>query len=250
MIKAVVIDDDRNIRDINKALLTDYFPEISIVGEADNVSDGVNLIKKYNPDLVLLDIELKDGTGFHILQKVKPYNFKLIFITAFNDFAIRAIKFSAIDYILKPVNEHEFKTAVENALAKIESTEIESQLNHFFDHYQKNIQYKKIVLKTQESLHIVSLSDIVYCQNENVYTTFFLANGEEIIISKGIKEYEELLSDYRFFRPHQSFLVNLNYVKKIDKSAGASIILNDGKNTEILISSRRKNQLIKMLEKI
>jgi len=248
MINAVIIDDDPQMASTNNSLLKEYFPEIKVVGFADNVQSGVDLIKEKKPQLVLMDIELKDGTGFHILQKVKPYNFQLIFITAFNQFGIKAIKFSAIDYVMKPVNEYEFKTAIENALVSIESSEMEKQIETFFSHYEKKIQIKKIVLKTAEALHLIDISDIIYCKSDNSYTTFFLNNKDEIMVSKSIKEYEELLTEYHFFKPHQSYLVNLNFVKRIDKSAGGCLILKD--KTEILISSRRKPTLIKMLEKL
>lgn len=248
MIKAVIIDDDPQMANTNNSLLKEYFPEIEVIGFADTVTTGVELIKEKKPQLVLMDIELKDGTGFHILQKLKPYNFQLIFITAFNQFGIKAIKFSAIDYILKPVNEYEFKAAIENALNTIESSEIEKQIETFFTHYEKKVQIKKIVLKTSEALHLIDISDIVYCKSDNSYTTFFLNDKTEIIVSKGIREYEELLCDYHFFKPHQSYLVNLNYVKKVNKSVGGCIILKD--KTEILISSRRKPAFIKMLENL
>ncbi len=248
MIKVAIIDDDPGMAKINSSLLMEYFPEVEIVGFADSVDTGVELIKEKNPQLVLMDIEIKGGTGFHILQKVKPYNFQLIFITAFNEFGIKAIKFSAIDYIMKPVNEHEFQAAIENALNTIENTELEKQIETFFSHYEKKTQIKKIVLKTAEALHLIDISEIIYCKSDNSYTTFYLNNKDEIVVSKSIKEYEELLCDYHFFKPHQSFLVNLNYVKRIDKSTGGYLILKD--DTDILISSRRKPALIKMLEKL
>src|SRR6056297_1600748 len=153
MIKAVIIDDEPEIREVNRRLLADNFTEVEIVGEADSVESGVELIQKVQTQLVLLDIDIKGGTGFHILQKVHPYNFAIIFITAFNEFAIKAIKFSALDYILKPVNEVEFCTAVKNAVESIESKQIETQVNNFFEHYEKKTQSKKIVLKTCDSIH-------------------------------------------------------------------------------------------------
>jgi two-component system LytT family response regulator len=248
MIKVAIIDDDPDMTNTNSSLLKKYFPEIEIVGLADSVSTGISLIKDRSPQLVLLDIELKDGTGFDILQQIKNCSFQVIFITAFNQFGIKAIKFSAIDYILKPVNEYEFKKSIENALSTIESSEIEKQIETFFSHYEKKAQIKKIVLKTLDFLHIIDISDIIYCKSDNSYTTFFLNSGEEILVSKSIKEYNEILSDYHFFKPHQSFLVNLNYVKRIDKSTGGFLILKSG--SEIAISSRRKPSLIKMLENL
>ena len=248
MIKTVIIDDDPNIRETLKTILNDYFTEIEVIGMADSVSGGVELIKRVNPDLVLLDIEIKEGTGFQVLQRLKPFSFKFIVITAFNDCAIKAIKFSALDYILKPVNEHELRLAVENALAVIENSDLEQQVNNFFEHYERKTQSKKIVLKTAENLYLIDVSDIIHCKSDNSYTTFYLQSGEEILVSKSIKDYEEILTDYRFFRPHQSFLVNLNFVKRVDKSDGGFLIMKNGE--EIPISSRRKAALVQILESL
>lgn len=247
MIKAVIIDDEPEIREINRRLLADNFTEVEIVGEADSVESGVELIQNMQPQLVLLDIDIKGGTGFHILQKVKPYNFALIFITAFNDYAIKAIKFSALDYILKPVNETEFCAAVQSAIQSIENSQIENQVNNFFDHYERKTQSKKIVLKTNDSIYLLDISEIIYCVSDNSYTTFYIKDKKEIIVSKGIKEYEKLLESYNFFRPHQSYLVNLHFIHKIDKTDGGSIVLKNKK--EIPVSFRRKQALMDIFSK-
>lgn len=248
MIRAIIIDDELDIREINRRLISDNFCDIEIVGEADSVDSGIELIQKEQPQLVLLDIDIKGGTGFHILQKVHPYNFAVIFITAFNEFAIKAIKFSALDYILKPVNEVEFCTAVKNAVESIESKQIEMQVNNFFEHYEKKTQSKKIVLKTCNSIHLVDISDIMYCISDNSYTTFYIKHKKEIIVSKSIKEFESLLSVYNFFRPHQSYLVNLHCIDRIIKTDGGSIVLNNKK--EIPVSYRRRQALLDVFEKL
>lgn len=248
MAKAVIIDDEVNVREVNKQLLQNNFPQIELVGEAESVKTGYNIIKETNPDIVLLDIELKDGTGFNLLQQLKPYNFKLIFITAFNHLAIKAIKFSAIDYVLKPVNEYEFVNAIENALSSLQNQQMEMQVNNFFDHYEKKTQSKKIVLRTSEAMHVIDVADILYCQSDNTYTTFYLNNNNNILVSKPLKEYTDLLEDFNFIRPHQSYLVNLNAIKKIDKSDGGFIVLNN--NSEIPVSTRRKQSLMQILDKL
>ncbi|MCU4155608.1 response regulator transcription factor [Carboxylicivirga sp. A043] len=248
MIKAVIIDDDAQMRELNARLLKDNFPHVNIVGEADGVEAGIQLITNEQPNLVLLDIEIKGGTGFNVLQQVKPYNFKVIFITGFNDFAIKAFKFSAIDYILKPVNEFEFTQAIERALSQINADEAEQQYDTFLDHYEKKTQSKKIVLRTAEAMHLVDIASIMYCKSDNSYTTFELEDGNSIIVSKPMKEYAALLEEYHFVRPHQSFLVNLHFIKKIDKSDGGFVILNNKK--EIPVSARRKQTLLNSLENI
>ncbi len=248
MIKAIIIDDEQDIREINRRLILDNFSDIEVVGEADSVESGVQLIQTKKPQLVLLDIDIKGGTGFHILQKVQPYNFAIIFITAFNEFAIKAIKFSALDYILKPVNEVEFCTAIKNAIETIESKQIEAQVNNFFEHYEKRTQSKKIVLKTSDSIHLVDISDIMYCVSDNSYTTFYIKDKKEVIVSKSLKEFENLLSVYNFFRPHQSYLVNLHCIDKIIKTDGGSIVLNN--KVEIPVSHRRKHALLDIFGKL
>ena len=247
MVKAVIIDDEAYLREIIKSMLRDSYPDIEVSGEADSVSSGIETIRKIKPDLVFLDIEIKGGEGFDILDKLKVKNFKVIFITAFNDFAIKAIKFSAIDYILKPVNEDEFHTAVKRALFEIEKPILQKQIENFFNNYH-NLQNKKLVLRTSDNIHIVNVNDIVRCESDNSYTTFYISDGEKITMSRGIREYSEMLGDYGFIRPHQSHLVNLNFVKRLDKSDGGFLIMKDGK--EIPVSSRRKQSLLQILDSL
>jgi two-component system, LytTR family, response regulator len=248
MIKAVIIDDEPELLELNRSLLVNNFEEIQIVGMAGSVEEGTELIDRLQPQLILLDIRLTDGTGFQILQKIRNYKYTVIFITAYSEFAIKAIKLSAIDYILKPINEKEFCIAVERAIENINSSKIEDQVETFFNYYERKTQNRRIVLKTTESINIVEISDIVYCRSDNTYTTFYLNNSEKILISRPMKEYEEMLSEYGFFRPHQSFLVNLQYVCRLDKSDGGFLILKD--HTEIPVSVRRKSRLIQVLENL
>jgi two-component system LytT family response regulator len=198
---------------------------------------------------VLLDIELTDGTGFQLLQKLQPYNFKVVFITGFDSFAIKAIKFSAIDYILKPVNETEFQQAVQRAVELINKNEnTQPQVEVLMNSFKKEFKNKKLVLRTSESLHIINISDIYFCKSDNSYTTFYFEGNEKILVSKSLKDYEGLLADYGFFRPHQSFLVNLNHIKKVDKTDGGFIIMENKK--EIPVSLRQMKNLIGLLEKL
>jgi two-component system LytT family response regulator len=247
MIKAIIIDDESCFREMIQMLLKDYFQEIEVVAEADNVDEAVKVIQEQRPDLVFLDIEIKGGTGFHVLQKLKERNFKLIFITAFNDFAIQAIKFSAIDYILKPINEFEFKAGVERAVSEINKKEHSDLFDHLFNNYQDKLE-KKLVLRTIQDIHIINIGELVRCSADNSYTTFYLVSGEKIIISKGIGEYVELLTSYGFVKPHQSHLVNLNYIKKLDKTDGGCLILKD--KSTVPVSLRQKQQLIDALNKL
>jgi len=250
MIKAVVIEDDSGIRELNKSLIKEYFSQkIEVVGEADSVETGIDLIKKRQPDLVLLDIEIKGGSSFQILQQLRPYHFKIIFITAFNEYALKAIKFSAIDYIVKPINEVEFQQAIQNVIQLIESCKnTQLQTENLLESYKKETQLKKIVLRTADALHIVDLAEVMYCKSDNSYTSFYVESGEEIMVSKGIRDYADLLSEYGFFRPHQAYLVNLNFVKKVDKTDGGFIIMKNA--VEIPLSTRQKKNLINLLDNL
>lgn len=248
MIKAVIIEDEPQLRETNRLLLTENFPDIKIMGEAGTVKEAVGLINSVDPDLVLCDIELEDGNCFQVLQKCKPYTFRPVFITAYNQYAIKAIKFSAIDYILKPVNEFEFCDAIQKAIDCIGTDDAELQTDNFMAHYSSDNSRKKIVLRTAEAMHIVDLSEILYCKSDNSYTTFFLKEKKEITVSKSIKEFADLFSEYKFLRPHQSYLVNLHGISKIDKSDGGYIIMENG--AEIPISSRRKQLIFEELEKL
>ncbi|WP_346854462.1 LytTR family DNA-binding domain-containing protein [uncultured Draconibacterium sp.] len=249
MIKTVIIDDEPAMQQVNSQLLAEYFPDVEQVGIADSIQTGVELILKENPDLVLLDIELKDGTGFQLLQKLKPYRFKVVFITGFHSFAIKAIKFSALDYIVKPVNEAEFQQAIQRAIDLIHSSvNTDAQLNVLMNSLQKETMSKKLVLRTAESLHVVDVSDIYFCKSDNSYTTFYFSDDEKILVSKSLKDYENLLTDYGFYRAHQSYLVNLNHIKKVDKTDGGFIIMKNKK--EIPVSLRQMKKLILLLSNL
>lgn len=248
MIKTVLIEDEPQLMETNRRMLEQNFPNVEIVGEAATVADAVKTIQEKQPQLVLLDIELADGNCFQVLNQCQPYVFKPVFITAYNHYAIKAIKFSAIDYILKPVNEFEFCNAVNKAIASINEDEIRLQTSNFEQHYAGGVKHKKLLLRTSDTLHLVDTCDIMYCKSENSYTTFFLTDGQEIIVSRSIKEYEDMLEGYSFIRPHQSYLVNLEQVVKVDKTDGGFIIMKNSK--EIPISSRRKQMILERLERL
>ncbi len=249
MLKVVIVDDEPDNRYYNRKLLNNNFPEIEIAGEAGSVDDAVKVIGETNPDLVLLDIEINGGTGFNVLQRLKPYYFKVIFITAFNDMALKAIKYSAMDYIVKPVNELEFCNAIEKVINNTEPRETVIKQNEFLlDYFKKENQLGKIVLKTAEAIHFVDVQDIIYCKSDNSYTSFFLTTNESIIVSKSIKEFTEMLEPYGFFRPHQSYLVNIKHIKKIDKADGGFLVLKN--NKEIPLSVRQKKKILDILSKM
>jgi len=247
MIKTIIVDDEITSRETIKYLIAEYFSHIEISAEAESVDEAVNAITLHKPDLVFMDIEIKGGTGIQVLKQLSNHDFKLIFITAFNDFAIKAIKFSAIDYILKPINEFEFQSGVERAIAAINKQNNKTSTDSLVVNIE-SLKDKKLALRTSQEIHLVNFNDIVHCESDNAYTTFYLNTGEKIVVSKGIGEYAELLSEYGFIRPHQSHLVNIEYIKKLDKSEGGYILLKD--KTQIPISGRRRQQLIDILNRM
>jgi two-component system LytT family response regulator len=249
MIKIAIIEDEQPIRETYRLLLNQNFSEIDITGEAGTVADAVALIKSSSPDIVFMDIELEDGNSFQVLQNVRPYNFKIIFLTAYNTFAIKAIKFSAFDYIMKPINEFEFINAVRNAIDSVTTQpDAKQQFTNLLDHYMGAQKSRKIVLRTSNSMFVVNISDISFCKSDNSYTTFVLKDKREILVSKGMCEYIPLLEEYGFARPHQSYMVNINHIQKIDRNDGGFVVMENG--SEIPISTRRKQQFLALLESI
>ncbi len=243
--RAVIVDDELFARQSLESILLDYYPEIRLVGQADSVQQAVDLIKEVNPDLVFLDIDLPDGTGFDVLSILKTFQFKVIFVTAHHEYAIKAIKFSAFDYILKPVNPMELKVAIKRVIDEKDNNKI--KMDAFIHNLQnQKIEDKKIVLKTSESIYLIGVRDIIRCEADNNYTSFFLNTGERIVISKGLKEYDEMLSSYGFFRVHQSHLINIRCISRFDKKEGGFIVLSD--KTQIPVSQRKKQKLLEMFE--
>jgi len=244
--KAFIVDDELPIRQTVRIFLERWFPWIEVVGEAAGLNEAVEKINELKPDLLFLDIEIRGGTGFHVLQKVEWKAFKLIFITAFNEFALQAIKMGAMDYLLKPLNEMEFKIGVERAISTFNFKD-EEKVNQQLTTSSVKIS-KKLVLRTSTDIHIVEIQDIIHCVADNTYTTFHFINGDKLLVSKGLSEYDELLEQHGFFRVHQSHLVNLAFVKRIEKSEGGHLHLIDG--SSIPVSIRRKPLLLEVISKL
>jgi two-component system LytT family response regulator len=244
-VRAVIIDDEQSLRESNQTLLAIYCPEVEVCGFADGVKSGIELIQKEQPDLALLDVEMKDGTGFDVANAFPDRNFAVIFATGHDEYALKAFKLSAVDYLLKPVDPDELVKAVEKAKNSLSSGLNELQLKTL----QSNLSNKKverILLKDAEKVYLVDLKDIVRCTSDDNYTRFFLVDGKELLISNTLKEYETLFEGMDFFRSHQSHLINLNYFSFFEKKDGGSIHLKDG--SIVPVSVRKKDQLFKILD--
>ncbi|AXY74007.1 DNA-binding response regulator [Paraflavitalea soli] len=243
MIRALLIDDEPKNNRILKLMLEEFCPQVKIEGQADNAEDGVTLIRDTGPDLVFLDIEMPYGSGFDLLDKLKPVSFEIIFITAFNNYSLKAIKYSALDYLLKPVNIDELIAAVTKASDKLATRNINARIENLLYNLKRPQQgLQKIALPSKEGYVFVSLTDIIRCEAKSGYTTFFIKDMEKIISSKNIKEYEPLLTDDTFFRIHNSHIVNLNYVKKYHRGRGGFLEMEDGAMIEV--ATRRKDELM------
>ena len=241
---AVIIDDEEKSRQTLRQMLTLFTENIQIIGEAHNVKSGAELLSLISPDIVFLDIHMPDGNGFDLLKKLKKRNFHLIFTTAYDRYAIKAFKFNALDYLLKPIDASELKMAV-NKAAKISKPNVDS-VDNLLNNLSQKTEEQKIVLSTAEGMHIIRVKNIIRCQADDYYTNFFLNDGRRIMISKTLKDNEELLKDYDFIRPHRSHLINLAYVKKYVKSDGGYIVLSEG--TKIPVSRRKKDVVINYLD--
>src|SRR5262245_42309913 len=243
MIRTVVIEDEKPSRTMLLELLHEHCKQVSVVAEADSVKSGLTAIAEQKPELVFLDIELQSETAFEILEKLPEINFELIFTTAFDHYALKAIKFCAIDYLLKPIDLNELVIAVAKA---------EKRLNH--EHLNKNLEAllnnlktcsqnnHRIALPTLEGLLFVKVSDIIYCESSGPYTHFFLKQPEKILTSKHLKEYEDLLRGYSFFRIHKSYLVNLQEIQKYVRGEGGHLIMSNG--AALSVSKQRKEQFM------
>ena len=246
MLKAVIVDDFENIRKKNIGLIKENCPNVDIIAEADSVESAVKIIKKYTPDLVFLDIELTDGTGFEVLQKLSPITFKVIFITGFHDFAIKAFKFSAIDYILKPLDVDELVVAVKRAEELIYKEQIDIKLNSLFLNIERPNNLKKLVVKTSDRIYSINIQDIIRCEADRNYTRFHLIDGQKLFVAVTLKDYDELLSPIGFFRLYQSHLINLNFFDYYIKSDGGIVVMKD--KSQLPISSKKKEAFLKLIE--
>ena len=248
MIKAVVIDDDKAMRENLHTLLGIYVPEVEILGEAEGVKSGIEIISQCKPDVVFLDIEMKDGSGFDLLSIYGDVDFSVIFVTGHDGFALKAFKYSAIDYVLKPIDPDDLKKAVSKAMESVSSHEQKLKASSFIHNKGVGQQDRKLLLKDANSIYLITLSEIIRCQSETNYTTFFLTDNRQIIVSKTLKEYDELLGDAYFFRVHQSHLINLMHFSKLDKADGGTVYMKDG--SVLPVAVRRKELLLNALEQL
>lgn len=248
MVKCIIVDDELHSRENLKQMLYLYCPDVQVVGEADRVASGVEIINKLNPDLVFLDIKMPDGTGFDLLKQLKDINFKLVFVTAYEEYAFKAFKFNAIDYITKPIDADELKDAVNKVVTHVNGFSANEAVKLLLDSISHPLQpHKKIALKTINTVYLVEIENIIRCESDRNYTIFHFNDNEKLTISRSMKDFEDMLIDYNFFRVHNSHLINLNYVKKFNRDELLCVLTD---TTSIPVAYRKREELMNALKNL
>lgn len=244
-IRALIVDDEELARKNLEFLLADYCPSVEVVGMASNVREAKAFLAKESIDLLLLDIEMPNGSGFDLLESIKQdINFKIIFITAYHEYALKAFKYSAVDYLLKPINPEELSASIDKVTPGEDSESVE-KIDALIENIQRRGEHlDKIALPSMEGLHFVNLDEIIYCESQDNYTQFFLTDGRRIMVSKTIKHFEEMLDEDRFYRVHRSNIINLKYIDKYVKGEGGYIVMKQG--PRIPVSRRRKESFLQL----
>ena len=245
MITAILIDDDNNLRNGMRAMLVQHQTEIGIIGEADSVASGILIIEKLKPQVIFLDIHLTDGTGFDILDQVVYKKAHIIFITAHEKYALKAFKFSALDFLLKPVDPDELAKAIAKISTVLQKNNSTEHIDLLLENIRRKVDnFKRIALSTADGIHLFEISDIIRCESQDNYTQFFIKNNKPLLISKTLKEYEELLTEHGFERIHQSHLINVAFIKSYIKTDGGYVIMADNSNIPIAQRKRERFQEI------
>jgi len=247
-LKTIVIDDEPDARGFISSIATEYCPDVDIVGTAGDIKEGVEKITSLKPDLVFLDVEMPHGTGFDVLTEFPDKNFDVIFITAFNHYAIQAIRFSAVDYILKPININEFIAAVDKVVKKrkVSTDRGNDNIKVLLENIRSGMP-SRLAIPTSDGMEYVNPKDIIRLEAERSYSWFFMTGNRKILVSRHLKEFQELLDDRYFFRPHNSYLINLKYVKKFIRRDGGYIEMTDG--SQIPVSRTRKELFLAHMDK-
>ena len=249
MIRAIILEDEQQSRQLLHEMLTDHFKNILVLAVCENAEEARVAINEYHPDIVFSDIELEKGSAFDMLQQLETIDFEVIFTTAYEKYALQAIKFSALDYLLKPFGIADLDNAIKHYQERLNKNESARQFDVLF-HNLKGIQAdsKKIALPTLTGLKVVSLKEIIRCQADANYTTFFFAIEKKMLVTKTLKEFEELLDEYNFIRIHNSHLINLNHVVKYTRGEGGVVTMSDG--SEVDVSRRKKEEFLQRLTKL
>lgn len=252
MLKALIIDDEENSRAALRGKLELFCPDINPIHEAGDIDSAIKEVVSGKPDVMFLDVKLAEGTGFELLEKIRDENVEwdgeVIFTTAHDEFALKAIKFSALDYLLKPIDPEELVKAVRK-VQQINSVAPQAGISVLLENFRSATESpKKIVIPSSDGMHIINVSDILRCESSSNYTQFVLKTGKNLLASKTLKEFDNMLSDHNFERIHKSHLVNMNYVKRYVQSDGGYVIMED--DSRIPVANRKKEHLMTLLKSL
>jgi len=247
VIRSILIDDEaRSIKTLQWQL-AQYCPEVEIIGSYDSAAEGMAAIREKKPDLVFLDIEMPNMGGFEMLERLQPLDFAIIFTTAYDRFALKAFRYSAVDYLLKPIDKDDLCEAV-SRVKKDHGKDQQARIELLLEHLSGDQPIRKIVLSTLDSFVFVDIADIIYCESERNYTRVFLKEGKNIVVAKTLKLVEELISSRSFFRAHHSFLINLNNIKQFKKEDGGYIVMSN--DASIPISRTKREEFFALFSKL
>ena len=250
MLNAVLIDDEKNALEVLEMQLTQFCSNIRVAAKCNGGEEGIAAIQKYQPDLVFLDIEMPHKNGFDVLKETSRFNYEVIFTTAYDQFAIKAFKYSALDYLLKPIDILELQAAVEKARKKKKNGGLEEKLKLLLSQFEQDASpdKKRIALPVGDAMQLMFPNEILRCESDSNYTHIFLTTGKKITTAKTLKEVEESLEGLGFFRIHQSHLVNMEHVSKVVRGDGGYVVMDDG--TQLTISRNRKEAFFESFRKI
>jgi two-component system, LytTR family, response regulator len=250
MINVIIIDDEKNALDVLEMQLNNYCTDVHIICKCDGGEKGIAAIKKHNPDLIFIDIEMPHKNGFDVLKETSQFNYDIIFTTAYDQFAIKAFKFSAIDYLLKPIDIIELQQAIEKVKNKKGSHNLDEKIKLLFAQLQPQNEKltNKIAIPMADGMELLEPNEIIRCESDSNYTHIFLVSGKKITLAKTLKDVEENIEGSPFYRIHQSHLINMNHVAKFIKGDGAYVIMKDG--TQIAISRNKKEAFMETFRKI
>ena len=244
--KAIIIDDEQHAIDLLLWQLREYCPAVQVVAKARSASAGVAAIRHHEPELVLLDVDMPNGDGFHLLDQLQPVNFDIIFTTAYSQYALKAFRYAALDYLLKPIDGKELAEAVNRCTARLQHQELNSQISVLLQQWRHpNALPDKVSFATQEAIHFVDPHTIQYCESKSNYTILVFVNNDKLVVSRTLRDVEELLVPYGFLRIHHSFLVNLKMVSKYHKADGGAIVLAQG--VHLPVSRQRRDEVMAVL---
>ena len=244
---AIIVDDEKHCREVLEHLMSKHCPDITLLASCADGAEALIALNQQTPDLIFLDIEMPGMNGFELLEKCPDLDFEIIFTTAYNEYAIKAIKHSALDYLLKPIDKDELKIAVQRAMDH-KSRKPADRINDLLEKLQAKRPAKRFAASTMEGLIMVNAEDILYCESDSAYCKLVFTDGKSLLLSKTLKDVEEALHQDEFCRIHNSYLINLNYVRKYIKGEGGEVVMNNGMN--LPVSRTRKQDFLKLLERI